>query len=55
MIILSKKRILVIMSFILASVFTFVLQTGKMENTIQTVSLPISNKVIVLDARTWNT
>ena len=55
MIILSKKRILVIMSFILASVFTFVLQTGKTENTIQTVSLPISNKVIVLDARTWNT
>ena len=50
MIVLSKKRILVVMSFILVSVFTFMLQTGKIENTAQTVALPISNKVIVLDA-----
>ena len=55
MIVLSKKRILVLMSFVLVSVFTFILQTGKVENTVQTVALPISNKVIVLDARSWKT
>ena len=50
MIILSKKRILVITTCVFASLFAFVLQTSKLENTVQTVALPVSNKVIVIDA-----
>lgn len=54
MIIINKKRILFITSIALASIFifTFVLQTAKFDkqSTVPTVSLPVSNKVIVLDA-----
>ena len=54
MIIINKKIILFITSIALASIFifTFVLQTAKFDkqSTVPTVSLPVSNKVIVLDA-----
>ena len=50
MIILSKKKILVISTCIFVSLFAFILQTSKIENTVQTVALPVSNKVIVIDA-----
>ena len=50
MIILSKKRILVISTCVFASIFAFVLQTSKLENTVQTVALPVSSKIIVIDA-----
>ena len=53
MIILNKKRLGIICSILLVSVFVFTFQTAKLNNTVQTVSLPVSNKVIVLDARTW--
>ena len=55
MIVISKKRILVITSLMLASVLAFVVQNTRIENTMPTVALPVSNKVIVLDARTWKT
>ena len=55
MILLSKKRILTIMGLVFASLFAFVVQTNNKENTVQTVALPVSNKVIVLDARTRGT
>lgn len=51
MIVLSKKRILLVTSMVLVSLFVFVFQTAKINNdTVATVSLPVSNKVIVLDA-----
>jgi len=52
MIILSKKRILFVLSAVLISVFVFTIQVAKNEETVATVSLPVSNKVIVIDART---
>ena len=51
MIILSKKRITLILSVVFLSIFVFLLGTGEKENQyIQTVSLPASGKTIVLDA-----
>lgn len=49
MIIINKKRILFIIMLILISTFTYSINTKK-ENTISTSSLPVSNKVIILDA-----
>lgn len=51
MIILSKKRIMIVVSVIMVALFTFAIQTNtKNTNVVQTVALPVSNKVIVLDA-----
>ena len=50
MIILKKKRILFILSLVLVSMFAFTIQIAKDEKTISTVALPVSNKVIVIDA-----
>ena len=51
MIILSKKRIMLVTSIIMVAMFTFVIQTNsRTTKVVQTVALPDSNKVIVLDA-----
>lgn len=50
MIVISKKRIAIIGGILLLAVFAFTFQTASLNNTVQTVSLPVSNKVIVLDA-----
>ena len=54
MILLSRKRIFIILSCISLSIFTFLFftthSTVDKVKTIETVALPISNKVIVLDA-----
>lgn len=51
MIILSKKRIMIVASVIMVALFVFAIQTNtKNTNVVQTVALPVSNKVIVLDA-----
>ena len=52
MIILSRKRIYMFLSVILVSVFAFSFKVAKIEkeSTISTMALPISNKVIVIDA-----
>ncbi|MBP3256228.1 MAG: hypothetical protein J6M60_07090 [Clostridia bacterium] len=50
MIVLSRKRILVVSGLLFASMIAFVMQNKSMEKTVPTVSLPVSNKVIVLDA-----
>lgn len=52
MVILSKKRITMILGCILVGVFTFMLQnTQKSEvETIETVTLPVSGKTIIVDA-----
>lgn len=51
MIVFSRKRIMLILSIIFISTFCFTLnETKRVEETVQTVALPISNKVIVIDA-----
>lgn len=51
MIVLSKKRIMVVASGIMVALFVFAIQTNtKNANAVQTVALPVSNKIIVLDA-----
>lgn len=50
MIVLPKKRILIILSMVFISIFSYLLGSSRMYDTIQTVSLPVSNKVVVLDA-----
>lgn len=51
MIILNKKRITLILSLVFLSILVFLLETGEKENQyIQTVSLPASDKTIVIDA-----
>ena len=52
MIILSKKRITLVLTCVLVGIFTFMLQTTKTEviETIPTVTLPVSGKTIVVDA-----
>jgi len=61
MIILEKKRILYTIGIIIAFVFTYMITGYNVSNskknkdeidikTVQTVALPVNNKVIVLDA-----
>ena len=51
MIILSKKRIIKLMSLITICLMVCVIQTAKTDRKIvQTVTLPVTNKVIVIDA-----
>lgn len=50
MVVISKKRILMIVGILFVSLCAFTFQTAKVENTIPTVSLPVSNKVVVIDA-----
>ena len=49
MIIINKRRISFIILMLTVSVISFSI-ISKGENTIQTVSLPVSDKIIVLDA-----
>lgn len=51
MIILNKKRIAMLSSLVVLSTFVFVFQTASIKETVETVALPVTNKVIVLDAR----
>ena len=55
MIILSKKSIYIMLSMVMVAVLAFSFKVADSEKTVQTMSLPVSNKVIVLDARSWNT
>lgn len=50
MIVLNKKRIAMISSLVVLSTFVFVFQTASINKTVETVALPVTNKVIVLDA-----
>ena len=52
MIVLNRKRLIAILSMVCISIFAFTFQIAKEEKTVETVSLPVSNKVIVIDART---
>lgn len=50
MIILNKKRIMVIMAMVIVATCAFTLQTAQKQKTTPTVSLPVTNKIIVIDA-----
>lgn len=50
MILLEKKRIIFILSMVFISVFTYFFGIGINNKTIETVSLPVTNKVVILDA-----
>lgn len=50
MIILNRKRLIAMLSMICVAVFVFNFQIAKKEETISTVALPVSNKVVVIDA-----
>ena len=51
MIVLNRKRILVSLGIVVVSLFAFTMQMAVTEkSTIATVALPVSNKVIVIDA-----
>lgn len=52
MIIIGKKRIIILSLLAVILIFTCSIVTNKVENTVETVALPVTNKVIVLDART---
>ena len=56
MLIISEKRIKIILSLILISVFTFACSNVKNENnnenkTVETTATPVSGKTVILDAR----
>ena len=62
MVVITKKKIIyclgIISLFLIAYLITglSVKSSNKdITNTIETVALPVNNKVIVLDARTWKT
>lgn len=50
MIVLNKKRIIFVLSAVLISMFAFTIQVAQEGKIVETVALPISNKVIVIDA-----
>lgn len=51
MIIISKKRLILITSMICISLTVFLINNSITDiKTVETVNLPVSNKVIVLDA-----
>lgn len=51
MFIINKKRLLIICMCLIISI-SFAKIDGK-NQTIETVALPVENKVIIIDARTW--
>ncbi len=54
MIVLSGKRLLLMLSAVLVAIGVFSINMKMEEETMQTVALPVSNKVIVIDARAWS-
>lgn len=50
MIVLSKNRIIATISMVFVALFAFVIQRAEINKTVETVSLPVTNKVIVIDA-----
>jgi hypothetical protein len=53
MIILSKKRIINLLTILTVCLTICLVQTANVnDETVETVTLPVTNKVIVIDART---
>lgn len=65
MIILSKKKILYAIGIISMFIFTYMITAYNVNSSnknnkldleiVQTVALPVDNKVIIIDARAWST
>lgn len=56
MIVLNKKRLIFVISCVFMSIFVFMFSTQNLNEQnkyIDTVSLPVSGKVVVVDARSW--
>ena len=50
MVVLNKRRLILITVCVFVSIFTFMISTSNNDDIIETVSLPVSGKTIVLDA-----
>ncbi len=50
MIILQRKRIMLIVGAIFISIFSYLLGSSHMYETMETVSIPTTGKTVVLDA-----
>lgn len=50
MILIQRKRMLLILTAIFISIFSFLFGSNYMYKTVETVSLPVSGKTVVLDA-----
>ena len=50
MIVLNRKRLMIILSVLCVAVIVFNFQIATEEQTTETVALPVSSKVIVVDA-----
>ena len=50
MIVISKKRIVYLVSILCVSLFIFSIAFQSTEKTVETVAMPVTNKVIVIDA-----
>lgn len=50
MILLEKRRILFVVSMVFVSFFSYLFAVTYNKETIQTMSLPVTGKVVVLDA-----
>lgn len=50
MILLPKKRLMLILVSVFVSIYVYFLGTSNSKDTVQTVSLPVTNKVVILDA-----
>ena len=50
MIVIGKKRIILIIFILGISVFIFKMTNNTYKDNIETVALPVSNKVVVIDA-----
>ena len=60
MVVLTKKKIIYSIGIIILFIFTYLITGYNIENvnkeekiTVETVALPVNDKVIILDARTW--
>ncbi len=50
MILLERKRIIIMIVAVFISIFSYLLGSSHMYETVQTVSLPVSGKTVILDA-----
>ena len=50
MIIIQKKRLMYLSLIVFVSIFVCGMTVNRTENTVQTAAIPVSNKVIVIDA-----
>ena len=50
MVLLQRKRIMLIVGAIFISIFSYLLGSSNMYETVETVSLPVTGKTVILDA-----